>query len=174
MPFFQCRVLPFYQKIIWVYFWVFISSPLITLSLSMPITCSYYHYCFFLEGYNFFLYSLFTFQRYCFIVQFNIWDGDNYRCSFIFSIVLAILDFCFSTWSWKLFFQGLKIIVLGFWWEWLWICRFLLIRWSILLYSSYHTMSMGDPYIFLYLLQFLLSETWNFCYTGLSLSWLEL
>jgi len=47
----------------WVHFWVFSSIPLIYLSISVPIPCSFYHY-----------YS---------IVQLEVRDGDSLRCSFI-------------------------------------------------------------------------------------------
>jgi hypothetical protein len=30
---------------VWVYFWVFHSIPLTNLSVSIPIPCSFYHYC---------------------------------------------------------------------------------------------------------------------------------
>jgi hypothetical protein len=48
---------------VWVHFWVFNSIPLIYLPVTVPIPCSFYHYCS--------------------AVQFEVWDDDSPGSSFI-------------------------------------------------------------------------------------------
>ena len=91
--------------------------------------------------------------------------------SFLYRIVLAILGFCFSVWSWVLFFQSLWRIVLVFWWGLHWIYR-ILVRLPILLCWSYLSKSLGDLSFFWYLLQFF-SKTYSSFWT-VSLLWLVL
>jgi hypothetical protein len=47
----------------WIYFWVFNFIPLIHLSISVPVLCGFYHYCF--------------------VVQLEVRDDDSPRTSFI-------------------------------------------------------------------------------------------
>jgi hypothetical protein len=65
--FFFCKFLSFCQRSVsinvWFYLWVFNSIPLINLSVSVPIPCSFYHYCF--------------------VVQLEVRDGDSLNSSFI-------------------------------------------------------------------------------------------
>jgi hypothetical protein len=48
---------------VWVHFWTFISTPLVSLPVSVPIPYRFYHYCS--------------------VIQFDIRDGDSSRRSFI-------------------------------------------------------------------------------------------
>jgi hypothetical protein len=48
---------------LWVQFWVFNTTPLNYLSISVPVTCSFYHYCS--------------------VLDLEIRDGDSCRSSFI-------------------------------------------------------------------------------------------
>ena len=48
LSFFPCICLASLSKIkchVWFYFWIFNSSPLINVSVPVPIPCSFYHYC---------------------------------------------------------------------------------------------------------------------------------
>jgi hypothetical protein len=64
---------------VWIHFWVFISIPLIYLSVTVPGPCSFYHNCS--------------------VIQLEVRDGDSTRGSFI---VLLAKDFCYSRWICKL------------------------------------------------------------------------
>ena len=96
----------------WNNIWIFDLVPLVLLSVLMPIPG-----CF----------------QYCSsIVEFENRNHDASRSSFIvqncfgypgFCFVL----FCFSLWSWILFFWGMQRILLGFCWALHWICILLLI-----------------------------------------------
>ena len=55
---------------VWFYFLVFDSIPLINMSVSVPISCSFYHYCS--------------------VIQVEVKDGDSPRSSFIFKNCLKI------------------------------------------------------------------------------------
>ena len=58
---------------VWVHFWVFNSIPLFYLSISVPMPCSFYHYCS--------------------VVQLEARNADSPRSSFLLRIVFAILGF---------------------------------------------------------------------------------
>jgi hypothetical protein len=58
---------------VWVNFWVFSFVPLIYLSVTVPIPCSFYHYCS--------------------VVQLEVQDADFPGRSFLLRIVFTILGF---------------------------------------------------------------------------------
>ena len=61
---------------LWFYLWVFNSIPLISVSVSVPIPCSFYH-C-------------------CSVVQLEVRDDDSPRSSFIVQDCFGYLGFIFS------------------------------------------------------------------------------
>ena len=65
---------------VWFYFWVFNSNPLINMSVSVPVPCSFYHYCS--------------------VVTLEVRDSDCLSCSFIVKNCfrfagLFVLLYCF-------------------------------------------------------------------------------
>jgi len=97
------------------YFWVFSSIPLINMSVSVSIPCSFYHYCS--------------------VILLDVRDGDSSSHSFIvkncFCYSGFFFFFCLSRWIWEVLFPCLWRIVLGFWWGLHWIYRLPLVEWPI-------------------------------------------
>ena len=125
--------------------------PLINLSVSVPIPCSFNHY-----------WS---------VVHLEVKKGDTSWSSFI-------VQYCFGYPGFIIFpyevencsFKVYKI-VLEFWWALCWIYILLLVRWPFSLPNHKHGRSF---HLVISLLQLLSSGTWSSCHTDLSLSWLEL
>ena len=85
---------------VWVYFGVFNSIPLINLSVSICMPCTFYYYCF--------------------LVQLDIRYNDTSRSSFIVQGCFRYRFFPYK-WSWELLFPCLWRIVSEFWWKLHWI-----------------------------------------------------
>ena len=78
-----------------VYFRIFYSIPLIILSLSIPIPCSFCYYCS--------------------VVQLEVKDNEIQKeVLLLYKIVLTNLCFCFSIWSWQYFFNICKELCWNF------------------------------------------------------------
>jgi hypothetical protein len=104
---------------VWVYFWTFDSIPLIDLSNSVPMSCSFYHYSS--------------------VIQLEARDVIPLEVLLLLRIVLAILICLFSIWNWELLFPCLWRIVLDFWWEFHWMYRlaFIVKIYRRLIWSSF-------------------------------------
>ena len=74
---------------VWFYFWVFSSIPLIKMSVSVPIPCSFHHYCS--------------------VVKFEVRDGDSPNRSFIVKNCFCFcFCFCFLFWIFLPFQMNLR------------------------------------------------------------------
>jgi hypothetical protein len=96
---FSLHILGFFLKYqvcisVWVYFLIFSSISLIDLSVSMPVPCSFYHYCS--------------------VIQLEVRNGDSPRSSFIVKNCFHYPGF-FSIWNWEFLFACLWRCVLEFW-----------------------------------------------------------
>ena len=103
---------------VWVYFWIFYSTPFIDLSVSVPVPCGFYYYC--------------SVVKHELRNSFYCWDYFIvllrllYYCWELFSLSWA---FCYSIWICELFFLSPWSIELEFWWGLDRICRLLLVWW---------------------------------------------
>ena len=87
---------------VWVYFWVFNSTPSFSMFVTVPVSCNCYHYCP--------------------VVQLEVRDSDSPRCSFIFKngfrqggfIFIYLFISSFSTWNWELFFTWFERLCWNF------------------------------------------------------------
>ena len=101
---------------VWVYFWILYSIPLINVSVSVPILCSFYNYCSTVQ-----------------LEVRTLGPPKVFYCSGLFWL------------SWVFFHMNLRIthsnstkIVLELWLGLHWICKLLLVRWPFsLLYPTY-------------------------------------
>lgn len=78
-----------------------------------------------------------SFHYYCSVVQFYVRDSDSSSCS---GLLWLSRVFCFSIWSWELFFQDLWSIMLECWWGLYWIIT------SFLKDSHFHYVNPSDQW----------------------------
>ena len=118
-----------------VYIWSLDFILLTSMSVSVPLTSNFHHYCSVVQ-----LEGIIVLQR-----QF-IWKF--FYCSGLFWLSWVF----FSIWSWELLFQCLLKGVLRFWWRLHLIWRLLLVRLVFSLWGSYPFKIMGDLSVLWYFL----------------------